>query len=258
MSNNERTIFLVSVIVVGLALSLMVSPPLVWLVAGVLVTMVAVGTDHIVHSHWRVHLRRKRYVLTLLILPALLTFGSFLFIRLPIFTTGPAVVAGLLSTGFLLYAVITCQYHTIDPEDSFYPFARFSLNLIGYLTAFSLFAAIYSTKIRSSVSATAILAISILISLEMFRGTESNVQRTWLYATVVGIVMGQITWALNYWVISGLAGGVFLLIAFYILCGIVQNHFLGKLNLRLAAEFGVVGIIGLGLAMSSGFWLRTL
>ncbi len=92
----------------------------------------------------------------------------------------------------------------------------------------------------------------------MFRGTESNVQRTWLYAAVVGIVMGQITWALNYWVISGLAGGLFLLIAFYILCGIVQNHFLGKLNLRLAAEFGVVGIVGLGLAMSSGFWLRTL
>lgn len=258
MSNNERTVFLVSVVVVGLALSLMVSPPLVWLVALVLVAMVCVGTDHIVHSHWRVHLRRKRYVLTLLILPALLTFGAFLFIRLPIFSTGPAVVVGLLATAFLLYAVITCQYHTIDPEDSVYPFARFSLNLIGYLTAFSLFAAIYSSKIRSSVSATAILIISVLIALELLRGTEGSVQRTWLYAGIVGVIMGQITWALNYWVISGLAGGLFLLVAFYILCGLIQNYFLGKLTRRLAIEFGVVGLAGLSLAMSSGFWLQTL
>ncbi len=258
MSNNERTIFLVSVVVVGLALSLMVNPPFVWLVAAVLIAMVAVGTDHIVHSHWRVHLRQKRYVLTLLILPALLTFGAFLFIRLPIFGTGPAAVAGLLVTAFLLYAVITCQYHTIDPEDSMYPFARFSLNLIGYLTAFSLFSAIYSSKIRSSVSATAILIISVLIALELLRGTESSVQRTWLYAVVVGVIMGQVTWALNYWVISGLAGGLFLLVAFYLLCGIVQNYFFGKLNLRLAVEFGIVGLAGLGLAMSSGFWLQKM
>lgn len=258
MTNTERTVFLVSVVVVGLALSLMINPPLVWLVAGVLVAMVCVGTDHVVHSHWRIHLRRKRYVLTLLILPALLTFGAFLFIRLPVFATGTAVVAGLLVTAFLLYAVITCQYHTIDPDDSLYPFARFSLNLIGYLVAFSLFAAIYSSKIRSSVSATAIIIISVLISLELLRGTESGVQRTWLYAAIVGIAMGQITWALNYWVISGLAGGLFLLVVFYILSGIVQNHLLGKLNPRLAVEFCIVGTVGLSVAMSTGFWLKTI
>lgn len=261
MRNTERTLFLVSVIVIGLALSLMINPasvaaPLVWLIPIVLVMMVCVGTDQIVHSHWRVHLRKKRYVLTLLILPALVTFGAYLFVRPPVFATGPAVVLGLGVTAFLLYAVITCQFHTIDPEDARYPFARFSLNLIGYLTAFSLFSAIYSSKMRSIVSATAILIISVLISLELLRGSERAVQRTWLYAAIVGIVMGQFTWALNYWVISGLAGGIFLLAMFYVLSGIVQNHLLEKLNPRLALEFGIVGAAGLALAMSSGLWLQ--
>jgi hypothetical protein len=233
-----------------------VDAPLLWLIPLVLVMMVCVGTDQIVHSHWRVHLRRKRYVLTLLILPALVTFGAYLFVRPPVFASGPAVVVGLGVTAFLLYAVITCQFHTIDPEDRFYSFARFSLNLIGYLTAFSLFAAIYSTKMRSSVSATAIVLISILISLELLRGTERVVQRTWVYAAIVGIVMGQITWALNYWVISGLAGGILLLAVFYILSGLVQNHLLAKLTPRMALEFGIVGMTGMALAMSTGLWAQ--
>ncbi|MDA8187647.1 MAG: hypothetical protein M0T85_05865, partial [Dehalococcoidales bacterium] len=74
---------------------------------------------------------------------------------------------------------------------------------------------------------------------------------------VIGVILGQVTWALNYWVISGLVGGLFLLVVFYVLSGIAQNHLLGKLSARLAVEFGVVALAGLSLAMTSGFWLQT-
>ncbi|MCL5264568.1 MAG: hypothetical protein M1343_05145 [Chloroflexi bacterium] len=257
MLNSERAVFLVSVLTIGLALSLMISPPLSWLVAVVLTAMVCVGTDQVIHSNRSVHLRRKRYAVTLWILPALLVLGAFLFLRLPFFATGLAVVVGLLATAALLYAVITAQCHTVDTDGSYYGLARFALNLISYLTAFSLFAAIYSSKIRSSVSATAILIISILVCLELLRGTEQNVMRTWIYSFVIGVILGQVTWALNYWVISGLVGGLFLLVVFYVLSGIAQNHLLGKLSARLAVEFGVVALAGLSLAMTSGFWLQT-
>lgn len=257
-SNIERTVFLVSAVLVGLALSKLVPEGLAYGIATVVVAMVCVGTDHIIHLHWRVHLRKKRYILTLLILPGLVTLGAFLFIRLPFFSTGPTVVVGLLATAVLLFAVITCQYHTIDVADPAYPVARFTLNLICYLTAFSLFAAIYFSKLRSSMSGTAIVITSILIALELLRGTEADVQKTWLFAIVIGAIMGQVTWALNYWVISGLAGGFLLLVVFYLLSGIVQNHLLGKLTPRLAVEFGLVGLAGLALVMSSGFWLQTI
>ncbi|MBI4317245.1 MAG: hypothetical protein HY675_02045 [Chloroflexi bacterium] len=257
MSNVDRLIVLVSVVTGGLALSLMLDAPLIWLLAAALLATVCIGTDHIIHSHWRVHLRRKRYTFTLWILPALLVLGAFLFLRLPLFSTGVAVVGGLLVTAILLAMVITCEYHTIDLEDSWYNLARFCLNLLAYLTAFSLYTAIYSTKVRSVYSATAILIISALFSLELLRGTERSVPRTWIYSLTTGVIMGEITWALNYWVISGLAGGLFLLLALYVITGVVQNHLLSRLSTRLVAEYALVAIVGLAVASSSGYWLQT-
>ncbi len=253
----DRLIMVISVVTGGLALSLMLEAPLVWLLGAILIITVCIGTDQIVHSHWRVSLRRKRYVLTLWILPALQVLGAFLFLRLPLFSTGVAVVGGLLVTALLLSVVIICEYHTIDPDDSLYSIARFSLNLIAYLTAFSLYTAIYSTKVRSIFSASAILIISALVALELLRGTERGVRRTWLYALITGVILGEITWALNYWVISGLVGGLFLLLSLYLTTGVIQSYLLYRLSRRLVAEYAIVALVGLMLTLTTGSWLQT-
>ena len=257
MANIERVVLLVSIVAVGLALSLLLDTPFSWLLAAVLALLTSVGADHIYHSHWRIHLRRKRYTMTLLVLPVLLVLGSFLFLRLSIISSGLAVVIGLLVTAALLTIVITCQYHTIDPDDPLQPKARFALNLLAYLVAFELFAAIYSTKARAMMSASAVFAISTLISLELLRGTERSIQRTWVYSLVIGLVLAEMSWALNYWVISGMTGGLLLLLSYYLVTGIVQNHLLGHLNLRLFAEFAFVAIIGVALLVVGGLWLQT-
>ncbi|MCL5958754.1 MAG: hypothetical protein M1358_05445 [Chloroflexi bacterium] len=257
MVNIERVVLLVSVVVVGLALSLLLDRPFSWLLAAVLAILVSVGADHIYHSHWRIHLRRKRYTMTLWVLPVLLTLGSFLFLRLPVFSSGLAVVVGLLVTAALLTTTIASQYHTIDPDDPLQPKARFALNLLAYLIAFELFAAIYSTKARAMMSASAVFAISTMISLELLRGTERSIQRTWLYAAVIGLILAEMSWALNYWIISGMTGGLLLLLTYYLVTGIVQSHLLGHLNRRLLAEFAFVVVLGLVLVMTSGLWLQT-
>lgn len=258
MANVERAILVVSVVVVGLALSLFLDRPFSWLLAAILAVLVGVGSDHIYHLHWRIHLRRKRYTMTLWILPVLVVLGAFLFLRLPVFSSGIAVVGGLLVTGALLTAVISSQYHTIDPDDPLHPRARFVLNLIDYLVAFELFSAIYSTKARALMSATAVFAVGALISLDLLRGTERSVQRTWLYSGIIGLVLAQLAWALNYWVISGMAGGLLLLLFFYVVTGIVQNHLLGHLTPRLMAEFAFVALIGLALVLAAGPWLQVV
>lgn len=257
MANIERIVLLVIVVVVGLALSLLMNPPVSWLLGAVLALLISVGTDHIVHSHWRVHLRRKRYTMTLWILPVLLVLGAFLFLRLPVFSSGVAVVFGLLVTAFLLTTVVTAQFHTIDPDDPLQPKARFALNLVAYLVAFALFSAIYSTKARALMSASAIFAVSTLVSLDLLRGTERSIQRTWLYSAIIGLVLAQMAWALNYWVISGMTGGLLLLLFYYLVTGIVQNHLLGHLNVRLLAEFALVVLAGLFLVLVTGPWLQT-
>ncbi|MGQ9676723.1 MAG: DUF5656 family protein [Chloroflexota bacterium] len=250
MSNTQRLVLLVSLILIGLAFSLVIEPPAMWVLAAILIAITCVGTDHIIHLHWRVHIRRHRYAVTLWIVPALLVFGATLFLRLPVFSGGVAVVAGLVVTGVLLALVIVSEYRTLDPNDPLYGTARFVLNVVAYLSAFALYTAIYGTKVRSLVTATAITIVSALIALELLRGLEARVARNWLYAAVCGLVMGEITWALNYWILPGLVGGVFLLLAFYCVTGMMQNYLAGALTHRLAVEFGLV--TGLGLAFVAG------
>lgn len=253
MSNTQRLVLLISLILIGLAFSLVIEPPAMWLLAAILVAIVCVGTDNIIHMHWRVHIRRHRYAVTMWIVPALLVFGATLFLRLPVFSSGLAVIAGLAVTGVLLALVIVSEYHTLDPNDPLCGTARFVLNVVAYLSAFALYTAIYGTRVRSLVTATAITVVSALIALELLRGLEARVGRDWLYAVVCGLVMGEITWALNYWMLPGLVGGVFLLLAFYSITGLVQNHLAGALTRRLALEFGLV--TGVGLAFVAGSML---
>ena len=45
-----------------------------------------------------------------------------------------------------------------------------------------------------------------------------------IYGAIVGLLLGQITWALNYWpLLPGLTGGLLLLLSFYLTVGIAQQ-----------------------------------
>ena len=50
-----------------------------------------------------------------------------------------------------------------------------------------------------------------------------------VYGGIVGLVLGEVTWALNYWVLPGLTGGLLLLLIFYLLIGIAQHVYRGVL-----------------------------
>lgn len=258
MANTERLVVLVALVLVGLAFSLAIEPPLMWLLAAILVALVCVGTDYLIHMHWRVHIRRRRYAVTLWILPALVVLAATLFLRLPLFSNGVAVAAGLVVTGILLALVIVGEYRTLDTEDPLYNTARFILNIISYLTVFALFTAIYSTKARSLVTATAITIVSALLALELLHGVEARISRAWLFAAVCGLMMGEITWAVNYWTIPGLVGGIFLLLSFYTVTGLVQNHLAGLLERRLAVEYGMVTVLGLVFVVAAMLLQRPL
>lgn len=252
-NNQEKLIVLISIILLGLGLSLILNPPIVWLLALVLMIGICVGTDSIIRSHPKIHLHAMGYSLTFWILPSLITLGASLFLRL--ISGGFWLVAGLAITGVLLVIVMLAEYHTVDPEDDKFAISRLVLNLATYITAFSLYAAIYSTKVRSLQSATSILIISFLLALELFRDTEATVRRTWLYALVVGLIVGETTWGLNYWAISGLGGGVFLLLVFYTVSGMIQNYFSGKLNKSVLLEYSAVTAVAFAILLTTRFWV---
>ncbi len=66
------------------------------------------------------------------------------------------------------------------------------------------------------------------------------------YGVIVGLVLGQVTWALNYWSsLNGLTGGLLLLLIFYLLVGIAQQGLQNRLNSRVMFEFVIFTLVAL-------------
>ena len=165
-------------------------------------------------------------------------------------------VGGLAVMGLFLAMVIVGEHLTLDPDDPRSRWARLGLNLMTYGAALTLYAVIYATRTRGLLSATAVLLASIPLALELLRGTVGQMGRTWLYALVVGLIMGEATWVLNYWVIGTLTGGALLLLTFYLAAGLAQQHLLGRLTRRVLLEFVLTALVGMGLILGFTPWLR--
>lgn len=210
-----------------------------WLFALLLSVMTAAGVESIMRAHPRVHLSETPYTAIMWILPCLLVAGAALI--LPLFRdSAPFAISTILVTALVLALVVLGEYLTVDLQDPAYAFARLGLNLAVYLAALALFQAIYAFKLRSILSAPLIGIAAALLALELLRASEADVRRTWLYAATIGLGLGEALWALNYWNVTTLLGGVTLLIFFYILTGLSQQYLFGKLSWRTLVEFIVV------------------
>jgi hypothetical protein len=75
-------------------------------------------------------------------------------------------------------------------------------------------------------------------------GTVGAWPRTVVYAGAVSLAVGEMVWALNYWPLSGLTGGAFLVAGFYFLTSVCSHHLHGRLSGRLVAEYGMVAAAG--------------
>lgn len=260
----DRLSVLVSLVVVGLTFSLLLDLPTrtfdfsflgsratiifsgAWVFALLVTVLTAAGVESVIRAHPRVHLSETRYTAILWVLPCTLAMGAGLVV--PAFPGGRMfALAGIALTGVLLTLIVLGEYYTIDLLDPVYSFARLGLNLATYLTALLLFAAIYALKVRSILSAPVTGILAGLLALELLRGSESDVRRTWLYAATVGLVMGETIWAINYWNVSLFIGSVTMLLVFYVLTGLVQQYLWGHLRGRTLVEFVLVILLAIGL-----------
>lgn len=253
MAHSERLVLLAVVIAAGLGLSLITNPPLLYLLAAFTIGTACVGSDQLIHAHWRQHRRaRRRLDMTLWIFPALIVAGGFLVLRLPFFNSGPAVALGIAAATALFVAVVVCQLHGLSNEDPRYHLARFVLTLLVYLSAFGMYSAIYAPRARAAYSATAITLVTALLCLELFRGQLVDGRRALIYAVVLALAVGEVSWALNYWLVSPLAGGLLLLVVLYVGAGITQSHMGGELSRRTLLEYTGVAAGAVALVLAVG------
>ena len=101
-------------------------------------------------------------------------------------------------------------------------------------------------RIRSLVSSTLVGVTATLLAIELLRTWDRRAQLVLAYGLIVGLLLGQVTWALNYWpLLPGLTGGLLLLLSFYLAVGIAQQGLQGRLTRRVLIEFGVFGAVAL-------------
>jgi hypothetical protein len=218
--------------------------------AALLVGITCAGTDAIVRSHPTARRIEARYSFVTWTLPGLTVLLAT--VLLPQAPTRLYRLAGYVLIGLILILVISAEYYTVDSTDNLYLAARLSLNAWAYLLALVIFVLIYSAKARSLISATGVTLVSTLLALEFLRSAGRSFGRTALYALIAGLSTGEIIWAMNYWRISGITGGLILLLGFYVFTGLANQQLQGRLTRRVLVEYALVALIGLAVLLQLG------
>jgi uncharacterized membrane protein YidH (DUF202 family) len=263
----DRIVSLVLVVSLGLAVVLLIdiNPNILrarlggdlptitvsWLLIGLLVIIASTGADVQARAHPTMQTRtlpvlnlgfaRTEVAPGFWILPAFSVIGSFAFFRL--FSNslqGAAFVLALVAAGGLLLAVLVAQHYALDREPEVRQRALLVLALIGYLLAFGVFSAVYFERFRTLYSATLIGGSGALLAYANLRWTQRG--RLLLpIAAFVGLLLGEVTWGLNYWPAPFLLGGALLLLVFYISVSLVSHYLNDTLQRRVIIEYALLG-----------------
>lgn len=215
-----------------------------WLLGALMVTLTCTGMNAMLLDHPRLQAEPSRPTYAHWILPGILA-GLAPYFLATYATTWLLWLGGLALLGISLGLAVAAEYVTVAPDAPDYPRARLALNVLAYLLAFIIFAVLYHSRSRSLVTATVALLVAALVALDLLSVAEASQGRTLLYAGLVGVIIGESTWALNYWQVSGWTGGLFLLLVFYVVTGLAHQHLLERLSGRVLAEFAVVAILAL-------------
>jgi hypothetical protein len=133
--------------------------------------------------------------------------------------------------------------------------ARLGLRLAAYPLAVILFTAIYRTRLRSLITATAVTLVAALLAFSILYHSEQahrSLRHTFFHSGIIGLVLGETTWALNYWRANALTVGVLLMVLFYVLTGIVREYTRAGIRWQVVVEFLSVAALGIWIVVRFG------
>ncbi len=184
------------------------------------------------------------------IVPGLLVAGLALW--LAIFENIGSWTLGLIASAIIIPLSLATEYAAVDPEKRGRAIVGWLETVLVYLTALLLYTRIYDVGARALLSGPAVLLITtMLVTRLLWYSTERPLLAVG-YGLFIGLVLGLVTWLLNYSALSTATGGLVLLVLFYALAGLIQSSLAGILDRRVVFEY--VGVVVLGLLL---IWLLT-
>ena len=207
-------------------------------------SMAVTAADALVRSHPLGRRGALPYTHMAWLVPGLLGLGLTLWLS-QVAATGLWTLLLLLSA-IPLVVVLSAEFAAADEEQRQGTLLQWAHLTVAYLTALLLFTLIYDARMRTLLGGSMIVISSTLLAWRLF-WPAANGERlpSFLYGAAVGVIMGQMSWVLNYWRLSGLQGGLLLLLLFYVLVGLLEQGLRRQLTLRSAAEYGVLGAFAL-------------
>jgi Protein of unknown function (DUF5656) len=199
------------------------------------------GVLQLVSDHPRVRRGEVRRTFSFLILPAVTVIvAAQLLVNI---TDAPLWILGLVVTSAVLWVTILAEYAAVDPDGPLASRARLFLTGLTYVLAVLLFALIWNTRARSSISATLTFIVAGSLAFDLLYATRAQLSRVLMFALAIALVLAEGNWAINYWRSNVFIAAVAQLLAFYALIGLAGQHLLDRINRRVLIEFGVVMLI---------------
>ena len=228
--------------VLGSPISLQISDTT--LMATFLALLSASGAESAIRAHPRLHRDAGRWdTWGYWALPAALSILAVILI--PQLPARIEQAAALLLHGMLVTLALFGLYATVDPAAPGFRRGRIFLNVLAYASALALFLLVYRTRTRSLLSGSMVALTATLLAVELLRSTTERRRLVFSYALIVGLVLGETTWAFNYWPLPGLTGGLLLLLAFYLIVSLAQHGLQERLTRRVLIEFAVFALFAL-------------
>jgi hypothetical protein len=122
--------------------------------------------------------------------------------------------------------------------------AYVAVRVVVYIVALALVVVIYGTKERGLLLAPPVALVGAAGTWYLLGDTPVGSRRRLMDAAGVGLVLGELTWAMGYWNVGALVGGAGLWLGFYVLSGVVEHAASLSLDRRIAAEYALVALIG--------------
>lgn len=223
-----------------------------WLLIASLVLITSTGADVFIRAHPTMQTRslptirlgsfELEFAPSFWILPSLSIITSFAFFRL--FSESLQTVAFILAlaaAGVLLLGSFVAQHYALDRAPEVRAPAQLVLHAITYVLAFAGFSAIYFAHLRWLYAGVLIGSLGSLLAYALLQWAAPQRGSLAVLAFTVGVVLGEATWALNYWASPFLLGGALLLVIFYISTGLIQHHLQDSLTRQVLIEYGALG-----------------
>lgn len=241
---SVEAVILTALVSVGFLAFVLIEPTPRWL-ALLLAIVAGLGADGVLRTARHQPFASGADTTPFLFLPALFALATPVFLEYNVagFWAVPAALLASLAFG----VIVVTEVASVRADEPLRVPARFVAAAATYFVVFALFSLVYAFDLDLAAAVIAVALIGVLLAVELLRDDQIDAYETLVLAGVIGVIVGEARWVLQYMPIDGYLAGLTLLLLFYFVTGVAHAYVVRQLDRTVAAEYGAVALIGIAL-----------